>query len=107
MSRLDGERQALVPADRSAGVVCRWSLTAQLVEAPALAGAVIVKGIRELAGLVERPSQTAVMDGIAIEGLGPMQAIKFRKGAEDGEIGNRPRGGLRDRRAAGDTLIFT
>ena len=100
--RLDREGDAAVPFHRGAGVVGHRPLAAELEQAPAAARAFVVEGLGELALVVERPPVAAVVDRLAVEGLGPAQRIEFGQRTE-GEVVRDDAGHHgRDRRAAGD-----
>ena len=71
MPRLDREGDAAVPFQRGAGVVGDRALAADLVEAPALARALVVEALGEQAPVVEGAAVAAVVDGVAEEGLRP------------------------------------
>ncbi len=103
VARLDGEGQALLPLERGAGVVGRRPLAAQLVEAVARAGALVVEPVGELAPCRRR--------GAAGSGRGRCDrrtsAAVSRpsvggQGAHHQEVGDRPGRDLGDGRTAGD-----
>ena len=80
--RLDREAGAAVPFGRGAGVVRGRSLAAQFKQAPAVARAFIVESFCKLALIVERAAIAAVVDGLAVEGLGTAQIVQFGQLAE-------------------------
>src|SRR5512143_2534125 len=82
---LDREAGAAVPLGGGAGIVGGWSLAAQLIQTPAVACAFIVEGLGKLALFVEGAAVAAVVDGLAVEGLGSAQFVQRGQLAE-GEV---------------------
>ncbi len=109
MSRLDREAGALVPLGGGAGVVGGRTLAAELVQAPALLRALVIKGFREQALVVERAAIAAVVDALAVEGQRTAQFIEVRDHAKGQEMCQHAGNDHRDGRAAGhvdDRLVL-
>ena len=100
MPGLHRPRGARIPLGCGTGVVGHRSLAAQFEQAPAIARALVIKGLRKLALVVKRASITAVVDGFAIEGLGSSQAVQFGQAAKRDEMGQHTGHHHRYRRAS-------
>ena len=100
MAGLDWEGDPAVPFQRGAGIIGNRPFAADLVEATALPGAVVVEAFGEQAALVEGPAIAAVVDGLAEKGLGPPEMVELRQFAKGKHIGQCAGHGFRDRRAA-------
>ena len=86
MPRLHRKRQALIPFDRSAGVISRGPFATQFVEAISFARAFVVERFGELAGFVERAPQTTVVNRLGVKSFGAMQSIEFGECVKDDKV---------------------
>src|SRR5664280_3897137 len=89
MPGLDGKAGAAVPLNCCAGVVGRRPLASELQEAPAIACALVVERLGELALVVERPPVATIMNRIAEEDFGPTLFIEIRDFAGRDELQQR------------------
>ena len=101
VARADGEGNAVVPFEVGAGIVGCWTAATHFVEAPALASAVVVPGLDELAGIEEGAAVAFIVNALAIEHLRAADAIKFGQGVEGEDVGEDAGHDLGDGRAAG------
>src|SRR5208337_1372661 len=87
MAGADGEGNAIVPFKRGAGIVGCWTAAAHFVEAPALASAVVVPGLDELAGVEEGAAVALIVNALAVEHFGTADAIELGQGVEGKDVG--------------------
>jgi len=90
MSGLDREARATIPLQSCAGVVRSRAFAAKFVQAPALTSAFIIKGLGELAPLVERPAIATVVNVLTEKCSGPTEGVQFRNRAKGQEMREQP-----------------